>query len=349
MAIRVLIVDDSLVMRAILSELLQQEGDIEVVGTSANAVEARADIKRLNPDVVTLDIEMPGMNGLNFLEMVMRLRPMPVVIVSGAIQTGINFAEEAKAIGAAEFYAKPDGRAGSMLQADGGELARRVRAAAAKSHLYPDPAAQRVTASGQVVNPSDGVRGRKADIIAIGSSTGGVEALQTLLTEFPEDCPPTVIVQHIHANFIGSVARRLDGMCRARVQLAQPDLPLRQGHVYFAPSNEHHLRVSGGNGFVAKLRTGDPISGHRPSVDALFHSVAEVAGPRAVGILLSGMGSDGANGLLAMHRAGAYTIAQDEASCPVFGMPRAAIALGAASQVLPLTQIASRVLAKAAA
>lgn len=341
MSIRVLIVDDSATMRAVLTQLLGEERDIEVVGTAADAMEARVKIKELDPDVVTLDIEMPGMSGLEFLEKLMRLRPTPVVIVSGLTQKGADATAQALAIGAIDCYAKPDGSAGALLKGDNGELASRIRVAASSRRRTPTAPP---SAAPSVAAPS-AVRHGKTDLIAIGSSTGGVEALQTLLTEFPEDCPPTVIVQHINANFAGAVARRLDGLCRPRVQLADADLPLRQGHIYFAPTNELHFRVTGGNpGFVAKLRQGDPISGHRPSVDALFQSVADVAGARAVGILLTGMGSDGANGLLAMHRAGAFTIAQDQASCTVFGMPRAAIALGAASQVLPLTQIASRVL-----
>jgi two-component system chemotaxis response regulator CheB len=341
MSIRVLIVDDSATMRAVLTQLLGDERDIEVVGTAADAMEARVKIKELDPDVVTLDIEMPGMSGLEFLEKLMRLRPTPVVIVSGLTQKGADATAQALAIGAIDCYAKPDGSAGALLKGDNGELASRIRVAASSRRRTP---AAQPSAAPSVATPS-AVRHGKTDLIAIGSSTGGVEALQTLLTEFPEDCPPTVVVQHINANFAGAVARRLDGLCRPRVQLADADLPLRQGHIYFAPTNDLHFRVTGGSpGFVAKLRQGDPISGHRPSVDALFQSVADVAGARAVGILLTGMGSDGANGLLAMHRAGAFTIAQDQASCTVFGMPRAAIALGAASQVLPLTQIASRVL-----
>jgi len=329
--IRVLIVDDSPTMRALLSALLRDEPDIQVVDTAVDANDARAKIRQLDPDVVTLDIEMPGMSGIDFLEKLMRLRPTPVVIVSGLTQQGAEITARALAMGAVDCYPKPRGRPGELLTSDGGRLANSIRAAAATRgrHIDVRPARAAITE-------------RRGDIglIAIGSSTGGVEALHVLLGSFPADCPPTLVVQHINGHFAAAVARRLDESCPPKVRLAESDVRLLPGHVYLAPGNDRHLTVRGGSGLFSKLRAGDPVSGHRPSVDVLFHSVAEVAGPAAVGVLLTGMGADGAHGLLAMKRAGATTIAQDEATSTVFGMPRAAIQLGAAAHVAGLGEIA---------
>ncbi|MEY4473852.1 MAG: hypothetical protein RL671_2156 [Pseudomonadota bacterium] len=335
MTIRVLVVDDSATMRAILMSRLSNEPDISVVGTAANAAEGRELIKRLDPDVVTLDIEMPGMNGLDFLEKLMQLRPTPVIVVSGSTEAGNNVTARALALGAVHCYAKCD-RSGGLPLNDNGRLADLIREAA-QVRFGGRAAVAASPAVGSTIDAS------KAKVIAIGASTGGVEALQVLLRNFGPDCPPTLVVQHVHARFAPAIAQTLDQVSKARVQLAEPDLPLRTGHVYLAPG-DRHLLLGGTNQFHTKLRTGELISGHRPSVDALFHSVAKVAGANAVGVLLTGMGADGANGLLAMARAGAPTIAQDEASCTVFGMPRAAIELGAAQAVLPLQRIASQLL-----
>lgn len=340
--IRTLIVDDSATMRALLVKLLSIEPDIDVVGTAIDANDARRLIKELNPDVITLDIEMPGMCGLEFLEKLMRLRPMPVVIVSGLTRKGADTTAHALELGAVDCYAKPSGGAGDLLSSDGGQLAELIRAAA---QVKPRFHSQIVAATPPVVEV---VRSAEVRLVAIGSSTGGVEALQVLLGSFPADCPPTVIVQHINGHFAEAVARRLDSSCAPTVLLAESDLRLKPGHIYLAPGNDRHLQVRGSSSFVSRLMPGDPVSGHRPSVDALFQSVAAAAGPHAVGIQLTGMGSDGAKGLLAMRQAGAHTIAQDEATCTVFGMPRAAIALGAAVEVAPLGAIAQRALRKAA-
>lgn len=335
MTIRVLVVDDSATMRAILMSRLSNEPDISVVGTAANAAEGRELIKRLDPDVVTLDIEMPGMNGLDFLEKLMQLRPTPVIVVSGSTEAGNKVTARALALGAVHCYAKCD-RSGGLPLNDNGRLADLIREAA-QVRFGGRAAVAASPAVGSTIDAS------KAKVIAIGASTGGVEALQVLLRNFGPDCPPTLVVQHVHARFAPAIAQTLDQVSKARVQLAEPDLPLRTGHVYLAPG-DRHLLLGGTNQLHTKLRAGELISGHRPSVDALFHSVAKVAGANAVGVLLTGMGADGANGLLAMARAGAPTIAQDEASCTVFGMPRAAIELGAAQAVLPLQRIASQLL-----
>lgn len=346
MTIRVLIVDDSPTMRALLSELLRRESDISVIGTAADAAEARLLIREQSPDVVTLDIEMPGMNGLDFLDKVMRLKPTPVVIVSGLTREGADTTVRALEIGAVDYYAKPDGKIGSLLKTDDGRLATLIRnAAAAQVHgrscspVRPEPSA---TTAAQVGR-------RRPALIAIGASTGGVEALQLLLQSFPGDCPPTVIVQHINGHFAEALARRLDQQCAPKVTIAESDLPLKPGYVYLAPGNERHLHVRGSAANpIARLRADDKVSGHRPSVDVLFRSIAETIGEQAVGILLTGMGSDGAQGLLAMARARASTIVQDEATCTVFGMPKAAIALGAAGLVAPIRRIADHALARAA-
>lgn len=341
MSIRVLIVDDSPTMRAILMSRLREQPDIEVVGTASDAVEGRELIKKLDPDVVTLDIEMPGMNGLDFLEKIMTLRPTPVIIVSGATQEGNEVTVRALGLGAVNCYAKYD-PSGKLALQDSGELARLIREAAQVRFSKPARSAPAVAEESR--------RSIKRDtrLIAVGSSTGGVEALQVLLREFPRDCPPTVIVQHVNPRFATAIARTLDQACPAHVQVAVNDMPLKVGHVYLAAEADHHLMVKGTDTLYAKLRKGEPVSGHLPSVDALFHSVARNVGAAAVGILLTGMGQDGAKGLLAMSQAGAHTIAQDEATCTVFGMPRAAISLGAARVVAPINSIARHALNKAA-
>ncbi|MBF5091433.1 chemotaxis-specific protein-glutamate methyltransferase CheB [Novosphingobium sp. NBM11] len=343
--IRVVVVEDSPTMRAILHTRLSREGDIEVVASAANAAEGRQMIRELDPDVVTLDVEMPGMNGLDFLEKIMKLRPTPVIIVSGATQQGNETTARALTLGAVECYAKSQ-ISGTLPLDDGGKLARLVRDAAKVRFANDAAPAAPITAAPPPPPPAD--RKGSPKVIVIGSSTGGVEALHTLLSEFPADCPPTLVVQHINERFTAAVARTLDETCAANVVLAQPDLPLRPGHIYFPPDNDRHLLVGGPQILRTKLRGGDRISGHRPSVDALFQSAADVVGKDATGILLTGMGADGAKGLLSMARAGALTIAQDEATCAVFGMPRAAIALGAASIVAPIDQIARHTFSKVA-
>lgn len=346
MTIRVIVVEDSPTMRAILMARLSEESDIKVVATAANAAEGRELIRQFDPDVVTLDIEMPGMNGLDFLDKIMALRPTPVIIISGATQEGNATTAEALARGAVACYAKaqngaafgPDSRLVDLIRE-----AAQVKFARPAAGAVPAPAAPRSN-----VTPMPRRAGPPA-LVAIGSSTGGVEALHAVLSAFPVDCPPTLIVQHVNARFAPSIAQSLDQACPPRVLIAEPDLPLRPGHIYLAPGDERHLTVSGSPGnFHARLRPGQPISGHLPSVDALFQSVAEKVGSAAAGILLTGMGSDGAQGLLAMHRAGALTIAQDEATCTVFGMPRAAIALGAAGIVAPLSSIPAQLFRMAA-
>jgi two-component system chemotaxis response regulator CheB len=281
------------------------------------------------------------MNGLDFLEKIMQLRPTPVIVVSGSTHEGAEATARALALGAVGCYAKNE-RGGGIAFDDNGRLADLIRDASKVRFVTrtapPPPAPPRTSVAPR--NPSMQERPR---LIAIGSSTGGVEALQVLLGGFPADCPPTLVVQHISSRFAPAVA------CPPRILIAEPDMPLRDGHVYIAPGDDRHLTVAGKTGILhQRLRRGEPVSGHLPSVDMLFHSVADVIGAQAVGILLTGMGSDGAEGLLALARSGARTIAQDEATCTVFGMPRAAIALGAAGVIAPLGTIARHAFSKAA-
>lgn len=347
MGIRTLVIDDSATMRALLMARLAGETDIEVIGLAANAAEGREMIRQLDPDVITLDIEMPGMNGLDFLQKIMTLRPTPVIVVSGATRQGAEMTARALALGAVDCYSKSD-RAGNLLLGDQGKLANLIRQAAQvrfarrwgqighKQAVSARPVALRA-------------RSGAPAIVAVGSSTGGVGALQILLTGFPGDCPPVVIVQHVNPRFAPAIVRTLDRVTPARVQLAEPEMPLKRGNIYLAPGDHRHLTVvRSRSGYCACLSPGERVSGHLPSVDVLFESVAIGAGPNAAGILLTGMGADGARGLLSMARAGAITIAQDQASCTVFGMPRAAIALGAAGRVAPIDQIAEHVLGRAA-
>jgi two-component system chemotaxis response regulator CheB len=351
MTIRVLVVDDSAVMRALLQHRLEREPDIAVVGAASNAAEARQLIKALDPDVVTLDIEMPGMDGLSFLEKIMALRPTPVILVSGVTERGADATVRGLQLGAVGCMAKSELRPGAG-ETDAGALANLVREAV---RVRFGPATARAAARPPAASsppPPDGPPLPAAplpEVIVIGSSTGGVEALHVLLAEFPADCPPTLIVQHINACFAAAIAQSLDRAVRPRVMLAESDMVLAPGTVLLAPGSDKHLQVAraGSHGLRCVLREGEPVSGHRPSVDRLFASLAATLGPErgheALAILLTGMGQDGAEGMAALAGVGARTIAQDQASCVVFGMPRAAIELGAAREVRPLSRIADAI------
>ncbi len=329
---RVVVVDDSPTMRGLISATLRRDPDLQVVGAAGDPLEAREMIKELNPDVITLDIEMPNMNGLEFLERIMRLRPMPVVMVSTLTQAGADATLRALELGAVDCVAKPT----SAVASEGlSELAAKVKVAARAS----------VRPAGRIAQPKVRTGYAPADsILAIGSSTGGVEALLTILANFPENCPPTVITQHMPATFTKSFAARLDRICGGRVEEATDGAPLEVGRVYLAPGGETHLEVVRAGGLRCRLRQGDLISGHRPSVDALFNSVAHAAGAAACGVILTGMGRDGAAGLKAMRDAGARTLGQDEASCVVYGMPRAAFETGAVERQASLADIGPTIL-----
>lgn len=334
--VRVLIVDDSALMRKLLTSVLSEDEGIEVVGAAPDPFDAREKIKSLNPDVVTLDVEMPRMNGLDFLRKIMELRPTPVVMISSLTQAGADITLEALEIGAVDFVAKP-ADAGAMLQL-GGELIPKIKAAAHTRlrRRVPPPHRQR-RAVGGASSTSD-------KLIAIGASTGGVEALKAVLMLFPEDVPPIVIAQHMPERFTAAFARRLDSECRMQVHEAAHDQPIERGNAYIAPGG-HHLEVARrGSGLVCALNDGPLVSGHRPSVDALFHSVARVVAPRAVGAILTGMGRDGASGLLAMRRAGCVTLGQDEGTALIYGMPRVAFEIGAVESQHGLFDISEAIL-----
>jgi two-component system chemotaxis response regulator CheB len=333
MSIGVLIVDDSATMRGLIAAALKRDPEIEVLGFANDPIEAREQIKKLNPDVVTLDIEMPKMNGLDFLEKIMRLRPTPVVMVSTLTQSGANVTLEALELGAVDCVGKPVG--GVTAQEAFAELTLKVKAAAkARVKPYNGPAA-----------PVERDRDYRASdvILAIGSSTGGVEALMTILATFPETCPPTVITQHMPATFTKSFAARLDRISGATVTEAKDGDRLQQGHVYIAPGGDMHMEVTSSSHPVIRLRAGEPVNGHRPSVDVLFDSVAKLNRP-SVGVILTGMGRDGAAGLLAMRKAGARTLGQDESSCVVYGMPRVAFEMGGVEKQVGLTRMGPAIL-----
>jgi len=347
--IRVLVVDDSAVMRQVLTEILSQDGEIEVVGTASDPYNAREKILRLNPDVLTLDVEMPRMDGLTFLEKLMRAHPMPVLMVSSLTQKDCDTTVRALELGAIDYVTKPqlDVRSGTLEQAD--EIVSKVKIAA-RAHVRRRTATsgRRIAAARPAAKlPAIGFR-TTHKVIAVGASTGGTEALVRFLEPMPADSPGIVIVQHMPAGFTTSFAARLDSVCRVRVREAQNGDRILAGHVLLAPGNFHVEVARSGVEISVKVFQGEPVNRHRPSVDVLFHSCAGVLGANAVGVILTGMGADGAHGLLEMRQAGAQTIAQDEESCVVFGMPREAIELGAAEKILGLDDIPSAALQAAA-
>jgi two-component system, chemotaxis family, protein-glutamate methylesterase/glutaminase len=333
-SIKVLVVDDQASMRRLIRGVLEREPDITVVGEAKDPLEARESIKALNPDVVTLDIEMPRMNGLEFLEKIMRLRPTPVIMVSTLTGAGTDATIRALEIGAVDCIAKPAPGERDLF----GALAEKIRVAA--SSRVGSLADRLRTRSDANAAPAASYR-PDGSLVAIGSSTGGVEALTAVLGCFPANCPPTVITQHMPPLFTRSFADRLNRLCAPTVAEATDGVILTEGHVYIAPgSPTHHLEVVGGAGRLrCRLRAGDTVNGHCPSVDVLFHSVAKAAGPHALGVILTGMGRDGAAGLLAMRQAGARTLGQDAASSLVYGMPKAAHAVGAVERQAPLRRI----------
>lgn len=339
MTIRVLIVDDSALVRQLLSELLGSDPGIEVVGTAPDPLIARERIKALNPDVITLDIEMPRMDGLSFLEKLMALRPTPVVVVSTLTQRGADAAIRALELGAVEYVGKPliDLRHGIIDLRD--ELVAKVKSAAS-ARVFARKA--HPTATRPLI--FDRHLSQQGQIIAVGASTGGVEAIQELLAPLPPNAPGMLITQHMPAGFTESFAKRLDQRCAVTVTEATNGARVLQGHVYIANGNYHLELVRSGAHYQCRLHDGPRVSGHRPSVDVLFNSVAIAAGRNATGVILTGMGSDGATGLLEMRRVGARTFGQDEASCVIYGMPRVAKQMGAVEREIPLVQMAREIL-----
>lgn len=342
---KVLVVDDSALMRQVLSGLLAQHPDLEVVGTAPDPYVAWQKIKTATPDVLTLDVEMPRMDGLTFLEKLMRLHPMPVVMVSSLTEKGCEVTLQALELGAVDFVTKPklDVRNGVTEQIE--EIvakiktAARVRVAARQSRSENGASAPRVP-----VLKSEALLKSTHKVIAIGSSTGGTEALRDVLVPLPADAPGIVVVQHMPEKFTRSFAERLNSLCQMQVHEAQDGDRILPGHVLIAPGNYHMEVHRSGANYSVRVFSGEPVNRHRPSVDVLFESCARYLGGNAVGVILTGMGNDGARGLLAMRQAGAHTLAQDEASCVVFGMPKEAIAVGGAEEVVSLKKIPTAVL-----
>jgi two-component system, chemotaxis family, protein-glutamate methylesterase/glutaminase len=355
MSIKVLVVDDSALVRKLLTAMLSRSPDIEVVGTASDPYAARERIKRLNPDVITLDVEMPRMDGITFLENLMRLRPMPVVMVSSLTQRGADVTLRALELGAIDFVAKPRVDIAGTLADYEEELIAKVRVAAGARVLPRTAPLRRKTDerhSTSAVVPILNVRSmlRTTDrIIAIGASTGGTEAIREVLSELPPDAPAIVISQHIPAAFSKAFAERMNRSSAMAVCEAQDGQQILPGHAYIAPGDRHLLVERDGTRYLCRLSNGPHVNRHRPSVDVMFRSVAQNVGPSAVGVLLTGMGDDGARGLKEMMDAGASTIAQDEDSSVVWGMPGSAVKLGAAMHVLPLQRVGAQVLALVAA
>jgi len=339
--IKVLIVDDSALIRSVMKEVINSLPDMEVVGAAPDPIAAREMIKTLNPDVLTLDVEMPKMNGLEFLEKLMRLRPMPVVMVSTLTQHGSEVTLQALELGAVDFISKPKLGVREGLADLAQDLGDKIRAAA-RAHLH-----RRALPGSNAPPPrkllSGGFLKTTEKIIFIGSSTGGTEALKSVLMPLPPDTPAILATQHMPEAFTQSFAARLNTVCAMTVKEAVNNERVLPGHVYIAPGHSHLALRKSGAYYYTELSQSAPVNRHRPSVDVLFESASRVAGPNALGVILTGMGKDGAAGMLAMRNSGAHTIAQDEASCVVFGMPKAAIDLGAAHEVLSLNAIPGRI------
>jgi two-component system chemotaxis response regulator CheB len=339
--VRVLIVDDSALIRQMLSEMLSSDPGIEVLGAVPDPLVARQKIKELNPDVITLDIEMPRMDGIEFLKKIMSLRPMPVVMVSTLTQHGADATLHALEIGAVDYVAKPTQDIQVGLEDKRAELVAKVKTAARANVMASAsraPAGPRLEIQGPGYSSTE-------KIVAIGASTGGVEALTAVLSALPADSPAILITQHMPASFTSTFARRLDRMCAIQVSEAKDGARVLPGHAYIAPGDRHLRLARNGANYVCKVGGQELVTGHCPSVDVLFDSVASHAGQNAVGVILTGMGKDGAIGLQKMRVSGARTLGQDEASCVVYGMPRVAFEVNAVELQLPLSKIASEILA----
>jgi two-component system chemotaxis response regulator CheB len=354
---RVVVVDDSALVRSILSEIINRQPDMECIGAASDPIVAREMIRNLNPDVITLDVEMPRMDGIDFLSKLMRLRPMPVVMVSTLTARGAEVTLKALELGAVDFVAKPRLGIADGMRELAQEITEKVRIASrarvAKLHLPPSQPAVAPGAIGAAATPGDAVGGAAKvvgmpaglgrlsteKILFIGASTGGTEATREVLTSLPPDAPAVMITQHMPPGFTKSYATRLNTLCKIAVQEAVDGARVLPGHAYIAPGGLHLSVERSGANYIARVRDGEAVNRHKPSVEVLFQSAARVVGRNAIGVMLTGMGADGARAMREMRDAGAYCVAQDEASCVVFGMPREAIATGACHEVLPLKKI----------
>jgi two-component system chemotaxis response regulator CheB len=338
----VLIIDDSAVVRTVLQRELARDPDIEVVGTAADPYQGRDKIVELAPDVITLDVEMPRMDGITFLKKLMQHHPMPVIVVSSLTGAGTQTAIDALEAGAVDVFAKP----GSSLQVGGlsEKLGQRLKAAAKARALVSVPLTRVTPAAPAKLSPEAALRETTQKVLAIGASTGGVQALTRVLSEFPADAPGTVIVQHMPEKFTRSFADRLNATCNVRVKEAEDGDPVLVGQVLIAPGGRHMVLRRSGALYFVQIKDGPEVVHQKPSVEVLFQSVAQCAGANAVGAILTGMGADGARGLLQMRQAGAHTLAQDEATSVVFGMPQEAIKCGGAETIVGLPDVAATLL-----
>lgn len=336
--IKVLIVDDSALIRGIMKEIINSQPDMETVGAAPDPLAARDLIKQTSPDVLTLDVEMPKMDGLDFLERLMRLRPMPVVMVSSLTERGSEITMRALELGAVDFVTKPKVSIQNGMREYTDLIAEKIRIAA-RARIQARTASRPVELA-SLRSPL--LSSEK--LIIIGASTGGTEAIKDFLVQLPPDSPGVLITQHMPEGFTRSFANRLDKLCRIAVKEAEGGERVLPGHAFLAPGHSHLLLARSGANYVTRLDQGPPVNRHRPSVDVLFNSAAQAAGKNAVGVILTGMGKDGAAGMLAMKQAGAYNLAQDEATCVVFGMPKEAIAVGATHEVAPLLELPARVM-----
>lgn len=342
---RVVVVDDSALVRSLLAEIINRQSDMQCIGAAADPLVAREMIRNLNPDVITLDVEMPRMDGIDFLGKLMRLRPMPVVMVSTLTERGADVTMRALELGAVDFVAKPKIGVADGLRQLADDITDKIRVAT-RAQLRRLPASTPAAASGHATGAAAPIAqlGRLSTekIIFIGASTGGTEATKEVLMSLPPDCPALMITQHMPPGFTRSYAARLDGLCRIRVAEARDGERVLPGHAYIAPGGLHLSVERSGANYIARVQDGEPVNRHKPSVEVLFKSAARIVGQNALGIMLTGMGADGAKAMKEMREAGSYNLVQDEASCVVFGMPREAINAGAAHEVLPLGQIATK-------
>jgi two-component system chemotaxis response regulator CheB len=344
--IRVLVVDDSAVMRAFLGRVIGSQPDMELLGASPDPLLAIDRIRRTPPDVITLDVEMPRMNGLDFLRNLMAVRPLPVIMISSLTREGAETTMRALELGAVDFFPKP--ASFDLLEGSAQEIVEKIRAAAGARVLRrrPAPSASPTPVDKSNFAPLAGSPAPSSSglqrVIGIGASTGGVEALRDVLTRLPKNMPPVLIAQHMPPGFTETFARRLDTLCHIHVKQADDNEAVRAGVAYIAPGGKHLMLMRRAGGYYLRVTEDPPVNRHRPSVDTLFRSIARAAGKQAIGVMLTGMGGDGADAMLEMLQHGAYTIAQDEASCVVFGMPRQAIAAGGVREIASLTEIAGR-------
>jgi len=345
---RVVVVDDSALVRSLLAEIINRQRDMECIGAAADPLVAREMIRNLNPDVITLDVEMPRMDGIDFLGKLMRLRPMPVVMVSTLTERGADVTMRALELGAVDFVAKPKIGVADGLRQLADDITDKIRVATRAQLRRPSPSAASAAPPGHATGAPAPVAhlGRLSTekIVFIGASTGGTEATKEVLLSLPPDFPAVMITQHMPPGFTKSYAARLDGLCRIRVAEARDGERVLPGHAYIAPGGLHLSVERSGANYIARVQDGEPVNRHKPSVEVLFKSAARIVGQNALGIMLTGMGADGAKAMKEMRDAGSYNLVQDEASCVVFGMPREAINAGAANEVLPLGQISAKLI-----